>query len=123
MTRWLPPATALAGLVLLGAGSAHAQSETSVVANIPFDFEVGPAQMPAGWYEIRYDSADVPSVLIIRNRDGHHQALALTEPVDTKPTTSARLVFDKEGSNYVLHEVFGPDARVGLELNERHSGD
>jgi hypothetical protein len=71
---------------------------------------------------VSFDGESIPSCLVVRSRDGHHQALVLTEPVDTKATRSARLVFEKEGQSYVLHEVFAPDARTGIELLEKHKG-
>src|SRR5262245_62118942 len=97
MRRWVPVASGLAALVLLGTVDASAQTPAARQANIPFEFKVGAVVFPAGQYDVTYDGEAIPSVLVVRSRDGHHEALVLTETVDTKATKNARLIFEKEG--------------------------
>ena len=80
-------AMALGGLVLVGTGSAYAQSSESVRAKVPFDFKVGQATLPAGEYNLKYDPADARGVLTVRSADGHHEAFVLTEAVDARKGT------------------------------------
>jgi hypothetical protein len=119
MTRSFPAAL-VGGLLLLGARDARAFSD-SLRADIPFDFAVGGATLPAGQYRVSYDAVATPDVLMIRSQDGRHNALVLAEPVDTgQPTKQARLVFQREGASYRLYEVFDSAARVGLGVLEPH---
>jgi hypothetical protein len=116
---------ALGGLVLVGTGSAYAQSAESVRAKVPFDFKVGQATLPAGEYNLKYDPADARGVLTVRSADGHHEAFVLTEAVDARKGTpnTNKLVFEREGTTYVLSEVFTDDSRVGLEVLGTHLAD
>jgi len=125
MSRWLPVAMALGSLVLMGTGSAYAQGAESVRAEIPFDFKVGEATLPAGEYRLRYDPSEAQGVLTVRSADGRHQAFVLTEAVDAGNGTpnANKLVFEREGASYVLSEVFTDDSSVGLEVLGTHSAD
>jgi len=90
----------LASTMLMALTSASAQGKSR--ANIPFDFRVGSALLPAGAYEI--ESTD-PRVVWIRNQNGHGSvvALAMTTSGETKP--AARLVFNRYGEQYFLSET------------------
>jgi hypothetical protein len=57
-------------------GSAHAQE--TVIANIPFAFEVNHTKAPAGRYEAVIDGG----VLSLRGEDVSERVLALTTPAD-----------------------------------------
>jgi len=125
MNRWLPVAVALGSVVLMGTGRAYAQSTESVRAQIPFDFKVGRATLPAGEYQLRYDPAEAGSVLTVRSADGRHEAFALTEAVEARRGTPStdKLVFEREGTSYVLSEVFTGESNVGLEVLGTHVAD
>src|SRR5271169_6182803 len=88
--------------LLLNATGAYAQSYAK--ANVPFDFKVGSAQLPAGTYDIKLDSAAAPAVMI-QNDEGKAGALsnARREPARD---TQAKLVFHKVGDQYFLAEVW-----------------
>jgi hypothetical protein len=117
MIRRFTIATALAGLVGMAGGTVYAQSSEILHANVPFDFRVGTEVLPAGRYEISYDAAESPGVLFVRSEDGRRGAVALTEDVTiAKPGKDATLVFDREGSGYVLAGVFGTTDGTGLEV-------
>ena len=116
MIRRFTIAAALAGLVGLGAGAVYAQGSERLHANVPFDFKVGQAVLPAGSYDLTYDATE-SGVLTVRSQDGHHSAVALTEGVSTgNPKKDATLVFDRQGSGYTLAQVFGPGEGTGLEV-------
>lgn len=125
MNRKLTVAIALGGLVLVGTGRAFAQGPESVKAKIPFAFKVGPATFPAGEYRLQYDPAEAPSVLSVRSADGRHEAFVLTQPVYAKNGTpnANNLVFEREGTSYVLSEVFTDGSRLGLEVVGTHPAD
>ena len=116
MIRRFTIAAALAGLVGLGAGAVYAQSSERLHANVPFEFKVGQAVLPAGSYDLTYDATE-SGVLTVRSVDGRHSAVALTEGVTTdNPQKDATLVFDRQGSGYTLSRVFGPGDDTGLEV-------
>ena len=116
MIRRFTIAAALAGLIGLGAGAVYAQGSERLHANVPFDFKVGQAVLPAGSYDVTYDATE-SGVLTIRSADGRHTAVALTEGVSTgSPKKDATLVFDRQGSGYALAQVFGPGEDTGLEV-------
>jgi hypothetical protein len=110
-------AAGLAGLIGLGASAVYAQGSESLRANVPFDFKVGPALLPAGRYDVTYDAAGSGGVLTVRSDDGRHSAVVLTEGISiSNPNRDATLVFDHQGSGYTLSEVFGPGENTGLEV-------
>lgn len=125
MSRSLPVALALGSLVLMGTGSAYAQSSESVQAQIPFDFKVGRTTLPAGEYRVKYDPAEEPGLLTVRSADGHREVFVLTQPVAVRKDRSNadKLVFEREGTRYVLSEVFTEDSSTGLEILGTHPAD
>ena len=60
--------------------SAHAQSSSIVVADIPFDFAVGGKSLKAGEYSVRPFTTSGDTV-VIRNQDSNDAALRLTHTV------------------------------------------
>ena len=124
MIRRFTFAAALAGLIGLGTGAAYAQSSERLHVNVPFDFKVGQAVLPAGSYDLTYDATGEPSVLMVRSQDGRHVAVALTEGVSTgNPKRDATLVFDHQESGYTLAKVFGPGENTGLEVVGSQAAD
>jgi len=121
MTRSFPVIMALGAVTVLGAAFAQAQDAEALKANIPFTFKVGKALLPPGDYELRFDDAAMPGVLRVRSQDGHEGAFALTEKADApKGGGEPKLVFDKDGGQYVLTEVVDPDAERALQLLGTH---
>jgi hypothetical protein len=107
----------ISGLLLLGAASAQAQASFILDATIPFAFQAGSRTFPAGEYTLTVDGFRAPGVLTIRSRQGHEHEFVLTEPAATNhPKPDARLVFEHDGDDYVLSEVFDGGARRGLEV-------
>jgi hypothetical protein len=88
--------------LLLNTTGAYAQSYAK--ANVPFDFKVGSAQLPAGSYVIKVDDSS-SGVIMIRN--GQTSAAAVSTARRESPrTTAAKLVFHHVGNQYFLAEIW-----------------
>ena len=101
-------------LLVLAAGSANA---AVVKANIPFPFVVHGQTMPAGEYTLQ-QSADEPSLLLIRERNGDHaRALVLTEPAATPDPAGQKsaIRFTRHDGQYWLADVW-ESPREGSEV-------
>ena len=98
--------------LMLNAAGAYAQS--MVKANVPFDFKVGSARMPAGPYEIKVDSASAAAI-IIQNDEGKAGALS-TARREYPRNTTAKLVFHKIGGQYFLAEIWRSSQDEGMIL-------
>ena len=99
--------TGLAMLVLcLGA-----QAQTTVMlANVPFEFQMGSKQMPAGDYVISY------SQHLVTLQQGHAgtAATALTTPVSrAKAPETGVLQFNRYGDAYFLSTIWTPYSTDG----------
>src|SRR5580700_10218506 len=88
--------------LLLNAAGAYAQSYAK--ANVPFAFNLGAAQLPAGTYEVKVTSQS-PSVIMIRNHETGAAALSIAR-TDGAGSTESKLVFDRIGNQYFLIEVW-----------------
>lgn len=98
---------------LLAAPVVQAQSD-SLVANIPFEFNVGKAVLPSGEYRVKPMN---PSTLMIQSKDGRKAAIAMTIGVDSpKGLSAGKLVFNRYGAQYFLSKVWRPGISVGREL-------
>ncbi len=93
--------------LLLSATGVYAQNY--VKANVPFDFKVGSAQLPAGTYEIKVDNAS-SGAITIRSDDTSAAAIS-TARREHPRSTNAKLVFHRVANQYFLAEVWnGPDS-------------
>lgn len=83
-------------------------------ANIPFNFRVGDAAMPAGTYSIR----DAQGMLSIREVYGNHGAFSLTSNSASRPkaTTAPTLTFKRYGEDYYLTSVWPAASKEGRSL-------
>ena len=96
---------------LLTATSAYAQP--GVVATVPFAFNVGTAQMPAGTYKIAVKPLD--SSITIRNCNTTATILSRgqREPPGKR---SQKLLFQKVNHQYFLTEIWGEQGSDGMML-------
>ena len=88
--------------LLLNATGAYAQSYAK--ADVPFAFNVGAKQLPAGTYEIRVLGQSANEIMI-RNTETAAAAVSIARNEGPRDTES-KLVFDRIGTQYFLTEVW-----------------
>ena len=95
----------LAVLVAVSAGvvgTAHAETDGTEIATVPFDFYAGEQKMPAGIYTI---GIDVESQRItLRDDSGQHHMFLMGTPGGDSNNKS-ELVFEHSGDFYALKEL------------------
>src|SRR6185436_15552989 len=75
-------------------------------ANIPFDFQMGKTQMPAGEYNFQRQSG----VLTVRAADGKHAVMTLTSAASRREITAQPVVqFQRYGDSYFLSGLWNAD--------------
>jgi hypothetical protein len=79
-----------------------------VRCNVPFSFQVGDATLPPGVYTVSTEQ----STLFIRG--ANRGAFAITNRVEPKTYTPAKLVFNRYGDEYILKQAWtgGSSGRV-----------
>jgi hypothetical protein len=97
--------TAIGILVLLTAtaiaAEAQSSSSTKLVANIPFEFNIGDKTMAAGEYTVqRINPSSDRVVLQIRSNGGNASVLVQTNPVRVRHAEKSVLTFNRYGSHY-----------------------
>lgn len=98
---------------VLAAPIVQAQSDT-LVANIPFEFNVGKAVLPSGEYRVKPVN---PSTLMIQRKGTNQAAMAITIGVSSpKSGDTGKLVFNRYGTQYFLSKVWRPGETEGREL-------
>ena len=99
----------IAVIILVGAFTASAQAQSAsqkVIANVPFAFNVGTKNLPAGKYTITVlNPSSDRKVLQIRSNDGRSTALILTTDVRAKASDEAKLVFRHYGDRYFFAQA------------------
>lgn len=102
--------TGLAMLVLCS--GAQAQS-VLMYANVPFEFQFGGTQMPAGDYVIHYSSR----LVTLLQGNGGTAAMALTLPASrAKAPATGVLEFNRYGDAYFLSKVWTPYSGDGASF-------
>jgi len=114
--------TLIAMIVFVGAlaVAAHAQtnSRIALIANIPFQFNIGNKTLPAGDYIVRSISDDYSTVVLrIETRDGRTNAMLVTFTVQGK-AQRGRLVFHRYGSQYFFAQAWVDGDSAGLEAEK-----
>lgn len=101
----------LVAVMMIAPLVANAQTSEVLSFNVPFDFAVGKTVMPAGHYVVQTNASR--NNLMIRN--DHHSAVVTTQTIDASAGTghSARLLFRRFDSHYVLAEMWGDDQTYG----------
>ncbi|HEX3469668.1 MAG TPA: hypothetical protein VHT28_00650 [Silvibacterium sp.] len=93
-------------------GRAVAQ-DRAVRATVPFDFTVGDKLLPSGTYTITSASADI---IVIKNYDRRIAILSTATPDSKESRNGSKLVFDKYGDQYFLHEILCQSAALNVNL-------
>jgi hypothetical protein len=92
--------------------NAAAQAQSAVKANVPFAFNVGSAQLPAGTYLIHTLGA---SAIEIRNGQTSASALSLVRR-EYQNSSSAKLVFHHVADQYFLAEIWKGAGTNGMVI-------
>jgi hypothetical protein len=95
--------------LLLNINGAYAQSVEK--ANVPFAFNVGSSQLPAGRYIIKVDHSS--GLVMIRNSATSAAALSLGQR-QSPGGKSRKLVFQRFGTRYFLSRIWGEQGSTGL---------
>ena len=104
---------ALVGLgLLLATASASAQT-VPLKANIPFNFIVNKAELPAGEYTLQ----SLGTAMLIRSMDSQITKLVLPNAcASLQSSETTKLVFHRYGDRYFLAQVWAAGANRGREL-------
>lgn len=109
MKRTLAIASFAAAMIMASTG---ASAQTKAQATIPFDFAVGSTLMPSGLYDIE---SPQPGVIWLHEHNG--QANVLSVAVTSQSVaTPAKLIFNKYGDQYFLHETRAANGDVEMTL-------
>ena len=95
---------------------ANAQTDHhTMIANVPFGFELGSKHLAPGKYTI-----STPIDGVVELRSNSDVAMILTHDGESsKPTKTAKIVFDRYGDHYFLRQVwFNPEEKAYLESSE-----
>ncbi|MCM3869517.1 MAG: hypothetical protein ND895_02305 [Pyrinomonadaceae bacterium] len=96
--------------------SAHAQSSSHIVADVPFEFSVGSKPLSAGEYSVRSITTNGDTVLI-SSRDSNEAAVRLTNSIQAGVAPAkTTLVFHRYGQRYFLSEIWISGERTGRQL-------
>jgi hypothetical protein len=109
-------AAAFLALPMLSAGVAVAQTDQRVKVDIPFAFQAGNKQLPAGSYIIGMDLQ--AKLAKVTTSDGVGEVLMLANTVGTGDGIDARLVFDKVGDSYLLRDVEAPGLAMTFDFKK-----
>jgi hypothetical protein len=114
---------ALVGLgLLLATASASAQT-LPLKVNIPFNFIVNKAELPAGEYTLKSLGSSGTAILI-QSADGQMAKMVLPNACESsKAPTASKLVFHRYGSEYFLAQIWraGYEQGKGLPKSSRET--
>lgn len=101
--------------LLLVAACASAQT-LNVKANVPFDFVVNQAALPAGSYSIDELGTGSP-VLVIRGDNGKGSMVAISNHAESRDASpDSHLVFHRYGDQYFLAQIWVQGESAGRQL-------
>lgn len=108
---------ALVLLAAIAAQSALARTTSSIVVQIPFDFQVAGKTLPAGRYVIERSTLFSADGLSLRNTDKKHGVYVLTSTVQSNlRQRGSRLVFNRYKDQYFLSQMWTSGEASGREL-------
>lgn len=102
----------LAALSVLFTGSG-AYAQHIVEAKVPFDFNVGTTQLPAGTYTIKVDS--ITSSVAIQNNRSNAKIFARGQR-EYPGEKNLKLMFRHVNERYFLAEIWGEQGSEGMRL-------
>ena len=104
----------------------NAQS-TILTANVPFAFNIGAKQLPAGAYAVR----EMDRATLIQSRDAENSVLGIYNYAGASKADETKLVFHKVGDHYFLAQIWTsargqglavPESKLEKELSASNSG-
>lgn len=102
--------------LLLAAGSAFGQT-IRVKADIPFNFVVNKATLPAGEYEVSSMGSVEGRSLLVRSEDGQAKTIVLANSASLlQPSTGTKLMFKKYGDSYFLSQIWVEGENSGHQI-------
>jgi hypothetical protein len=87
---------------VLGSATLFAQTESK--ANIPFDFQITGATLPAGQYIVKLNNGT--NTLVFRNVATGHSSIMLSHPFQSGTVEQPKLVFRSNGERYTLESAW-----------------
>jgi hypothetical protein len=103
--------------LLLNVDGANAQSAAQ--ANVPFAFNVGNSQLPAGSYRIKVEGP-TGGLIIIRNSTTGAHVMSLGQR-EYPGARSSKLVFQHVGDRYFLTQIWGAPGSAGIKIQAAKS--
>ena len=94
--------------------AASAYSQTIAKADVPFAFNVGQKQLPAGTYEVRVQGT-ASSTIMIRNVETGESAFSVTW-YQVPRSTKDKLVFTHVGNEYFLSQIWKESGSQGRSI-------
>ena len=91
----------------------NAQS-TILTANVPFAFNIGAKQLPAGAYAVR----EMDRATLIQSRDAKNSVLGIYNDAGPSKAYETKLVFHKVSDRYFLAEIWTSARGEGLSVPE-----
>jgi hypothetical protein len=86
--------------------------QTILSANVPFTFNIGDKQLPAGAYAVR----EMDRATLIESKDGEHSVLGIYQYAGPSKTDQTKLVFHKVGDRYFLAQIWTSARGQGLSV-------
>jgi hypothetical protein len=102
-------------LPILGIAVAHAQSDETIKADVPFDFYAGTQKLPAGTYDLKFDVGS--SHVQITDGSRHGMFLMRTDIAESK-TSNPALVFDHLRDSYFLKTLKTSDIDMNFSVRD-----
>ena len=101
--------------------------QTIMTANVPFAFNIGQKQLPAGAYAVR----EMDRATLIQSRDGENSVLGIYAYAGPAKADESKLVFHKVGDHYFLAQIWTsargqglavPQSKLEKEMRASNSG-
>ena len=88
--------------------------QTIMRCNVPFAFNIGDKQLPAGTYVVR----EMDRGTLIQSKDGENSVLGIYNYAGPSKADENKLVFDKVGDHYFLTQIWVSARDEGLLVPE-----
>jgi len=108
----------MAGLAVLTffASTRVAKAQDMIIANVPFDFVVGDVKLPAGEYAVKAAGPNNAVLMISRTDATQSVFVCANSAAGSDIQTESKLVFDRYGDSYFLHQIWTAGSSRGKQL-------